>query len=123
MLAKVFRSIREDGEKPATIAAAIGITSDELQEHVFGLTLTSQATSAAPQLLDTMAFTWCRPLTTHSGYDNSPAIFERLTKLNSQSAGRDGGGVLTYDGVMRYGPTGRVYTCVQTEPDSVPFRV
>lgn len=40
LLSKVFRSIREDGEKPATIAAAIGITGEELQEHVFGLTLT-----------------------------------------------------------------------------------
>jgi Zn-dependent peptidase ImmA (M78 family) len=41
LLSKVFRSIREDGEKPATIAAAIGISSDELHEHVFGLTLTT----------------------------------------------------------------------------------
>jgi Zn-dependent peptidase ImmA (M78 family)/DNA-binding XRE family transcriptional regulator len=43
LLSKVFRSIREDGERPATIAAAIGITSDELHEHVFGLTLTTLA--------------------------------------------------------------------------------
>jgi len=41
LLSKVFRSIREDGEKPAAIAAAIGVTSTELQEHVFGLTLTT----------------------------------------------------------------------------------
>jgi Zn-dependent peptidase ImmA (M78 family)/DNA-binding XRE family transcriptional regulator len=43
LLSKVFRSIREDGETPATIAAAIGISSSELQEHVFGLTLTTLA--------------------------------------------------------------------------------
>jgi Zn-dependent peptidase ImmA (M78 family)/DNA-binding XRE family transcriptional regulator len=41
LLSKVFRSIREDGERPATIAAAVGITCDELQAHVFGLTLTT----------------------------------------------------------------------------------
>jgi hypothetical protein len=41
LLSKVFRSIREDGEKPATIATEIGITGEELQEHVFGLTLTT----------------------------------------------------------------------------------
>jgi Zn-dependent peptidase ImmA (M78 family)/lambda repressor-like predicted transcriptional regulator len=41
LLSKVFRSMRENGEKPATIATAIGITNDELQEHVFGLTLTT----------------------------------------------------------------------------------
>ena len=41
LLAKVFRSMREEGKTPATIAAAIGITPDELQTHVFGLTLTS----------------------------------------------------------------------------------
>ena len=41
LLSKVFRSIREDGQKPAAIAAAIGVSSDELQEHVFGLTLTT----------------------------------------------------------------------------------
>lgn len=41
LLAKVFRSLRDDGETPTTIALSIGITSDELQDHVFGLTLTS----------------------------------------------------------------------------------
>ena len=41
LLSKVFRSIRDEGDTPATIAAAIGITSDELQQHVFGLTLTT----------------------------------------------------------------------------------
>jgi Zn-dependent peptidase ImmA (M78 family)/DNA-binding XRE family transcriptional regulator len=39
LLAKVFRSVRDEGETPTTIAAAIGITTDELQAHVFGLTL------------------------------------------------------------------------------------
>lgn len=43
LLGKVFRAARDDGETPATIAAAIGITSDELQQHVFGLTLTTLA--------------------------------------------------------------------------------
>ena len=43
LLSKVFRSVRVDGETPATIAAAIGISSSELQEHVFGLTLTTLA--------------------------------------------------------------------------------
>jgi Zn-dependent peptidase ImmA (M78 family)/DNA-binding XRE family transcriptional regulator len=41
LLSKVFRSARDDGETPATIAAAIGITSEELKNHVFGLTLTT----------------------------------------------------------------------------------
>ena len=41
LLSKVFRSIRDEGDTPAMIAAAIGIASDELQEHVFGLTLTT----------------------------------------------------------------------------------
>jgi Zn-dependent peptidase ImmA (M78 family)/DNA-binding XRE family transcriptional regulator len=41
LLAKVFRSVRDERETPATIAAAIGITADELQAHVFGLTLTA----------------------------------------------------------------------------------
>jgi Zn-dependent peptidase ImmA (M78 family)/DNA-binding XRE family transcriptional regulator len=41
LLAKVFRSLRDDGETPTTIASAIGITTDELQAHVFGLTLTA----------------------------------------------------------------------------------
>ena len=41
LLSKAFRSIRDEGDTPATIAAAIGITSDELQQHVFGLTLTT----------------------------------------------------------------------------------
>lgn len=41
LLAKVFRSLRDGGETPTTIAVSIGITSDELQHHVFGLTLTS----------------------------------------------------------------------------------
>ena len=43
LLSKVFRAVRDDGETPTTIAAAIGITSDELQQHVFGLTLTTLA--------------------------------------------------------------------------------
>ena len=33
--------VRDDGETPATIAEAIGISVDELQAHVFGLTLTA----------------------------------------------------------------------------------
>jgi Zn-dependent peptidase ImmA (M78 family)/DNA-binding XRE family transcriptional regulator len=41
LLSKVFRSARDDGDTPATIAADIGITSDELKDHVFGLTLTT----------------------------------------------------------------------------------
>jgi Zn-dependent peptidase ImmA (M78 family)/DNA-binding XRE family transcriptional regulator len=41
LLAKVFRLIRDDGETPATIADSIGITTDELRDHVFGLTLTA----------------------------------------------------------------------------------
>jgi len=43
LLSKVFRSARDDGETLATIAAAIGITSEELKDHVFGLTLTTLA--------------------------------------------------------------------------------
>jgi hypothetical protein len=41
LLDKVFRSIRAEGETPADMATAIGITSEELQAHVFGLTLTA----------------------------------------------------------------------------------
>lgn len=41
LLAKVFRSVRDGGETPATVAAAIGITTNELQAHVFSLTLTA----------------------------------------------------------------------------------
>lgn len=41
LLAKVLRSVRNDGETPATIAISIGISSDELQDHLFGLTLTA----------------------------------------------------------------------------------
>ena len=41
LLAKVFRAVRDGGETPATIASAIGISTSELQSHVFGLTLTA----------------------------------------------------------------------------------
>jgi Zn-dependent peptidase ImmA (M78 family)/DNA-binding XRE family transcriptional regulator len=41
LLAKVLRSARDEGETLATIAAAVGISDDELQDHVFGLTLTA----------------------------------------------------------------------------------
>jgi Zn-dependent peptidase ImmA (M78 family)/DNA-binding XRE family transcriptional regulator len=41
VLAKVFRSLREDRETPAAIAESIGISTEELQAHVFGLTLTA----------------------------------------------------------------------------------
>lgn len=41
LLSKVFRYVRDEGETPATIAEAIGISVDELQAHVFGLTLTA----------------------------------------------------------------------------------
>ena len=41
LLAKVFRAIRDGGETPATIASSIGISTSELQSHVFGLTLTA----------------------------------------------------------------------------------
>jgi Zn-dependent peptidase ImmA (M78 family)/DNA-binding XRE family transcriptional regulator len=39
LLGKVFRSLRESGEKPAAIATQLGITAAELRSHVFGLTL------------------------------------------------------------------------------------
>jgi Zn-dependent peptidase ImmA (M78 family)/DNA-binding XRE family transcriptional regulator len=41
LLGKVFKGLREDGVRPADIAADIGITPIELRAHVFGLTLTS----------------------------------------------------------------------------------
>ncbi|HUC56768.1 MAG TPA: XRE family transcriptional regulator [Streptosporangiaceae bacterium] len=41
LLAKVFRSAREHGESMAKVAAAVGISADELRAHVFGLTLTT----------------------------------------------------------------------------------
>ncbi len=40
LLSKVFRSLRDDGESPTKIAVDLGITAEELQAHVFGLTLT-----------------------------------------------------------------------------------
>ena len=39
LLTKVFRLLRDQGESPATIAADIGISAQELQAHVFGLAL------------------------------------------------------------------------------------
>lgn len=47
VLAKVFRSLRGGGETPATIADAIGISTEELQAHVFGLTLVAVDGGAA----------------------------------------------------------------------------
>jgi hypothetical protein len=44
LLTKVFRRLREHGESPATIAADIGISVQELQAHVFGLALTPVGT-------------------------------------------------------------------------------
>ena len=41
LLAKVFRAVRDAGDTPATIASSIGISTSELQSHVFGLTLTA----------------------------------------------------------------------------------
>jgi Zn-dependent peptidase ImmA (M78 family)/DNA-binding XRE family transcriptional regulator len=41
LLAKVFRLVRDDGASLATIANSIGITAEEFQDHVFGLTLTA----------------------------------------------------------------------------------
>ena len=37
----MFRAIRDGGETPATVAASDGISTNELQSHVFGLTLTA----------------------------------------------------------------------------------
>lgn len=48
LLAKVLRSVRDEGETPATIAASIGITSDELRDHIFGLTLTAVSGGGLP---------------------------------------------------------------------------
>jgi len=41
LLTKVFRSLREQGEPLAEVAAAIGIGTAELRSHVFGLALTA----------------------------------------------------------------------------------
>jgi Zn-dependent peptidase ImmA (M78 family)/transcriptional regulator with XRE-family HTH domain len=41
LLAKVFQSLREDDDGPAAIATAIGIPVEELNDHVFGLTITA----------------------------------------------------------------------------------
>jgi Zn-dependent peptidase ImmA (M78 family) len=41
LLAKVFRSVRAEGITPAMIAKDLGISTAELQAHVFGLTLTA----------------------------------------------------------------------------------
>ncbi len=50
LLAKVFRSLRDDGTTPAKIAADVGISVDELHAHVFGLTLTAVDGHAAPTI-------------------------------------------------------------------------
>lgn len=47
MLAKVFHSVREGGDTPAMIANAIGISAEELQAHVFSLTLVAVNGGAA----------------------------------------------------------------------------
>jgi Zn-dependent peptidase ImmA (M78 family)/DNA-binding XRE family transcriptional regulator len=41
LLDKVLRSVRDDGQTPAAIATCVGISRDELQGHLFGLTLTA----------------------------------------------------------------------------------
>jgi Zn-dependent peptidase ImmA (M78 family) len=41
LLAKVFKGLREDGIRPADLAADIGISPSEVRAHVFGLTLTA----------------------------------------------------------------------------------
>jgi Zn-dependent peptidase ImmA (M78 family) len=41
LLDKVFRAARRDGQTPATIAASLGLSADEVQAHVFGLTMTA----------------------------------------------------------------------------------
>jgi Zn-dependent peptidase ImmA (M78 family)/DNA-binding XRE family transcriptional regulator len=41
LLAKVFRSVRDDGGTPSTIATDLGFGTDELYSHVFGLALTA----------------------------------------------------------------------------------
>jgi hypothetical protein len=46
LLGKVFRSLRAEGIRPGTIAADIGISTDELRAHVFGLTLTAVSAPA-----------------------------------------------------------------------------
>jgi Zn-dependent peptidase ImmA (M78 family)/DNA-binding XRE family transcriptional regulator len=56
LLGKVFRALRAEGLTPAAIAADLGITAAELQEHVFGLTLTAvtgdSRTASAPGRAD-----------------------------------------------------------------------
>jgi len=48
------------GETPATIAAAIGITSEELKDHVFGLLLTTAAVAVpASRRRHKVACSWC----------------------------------------------------------------
>lgn len=44
LLAKVFKALREDGVRTANIAEDIGISTNELRSHVFGLTMTSVST-------------------------------------------------------------------------------
>lgn len=41
LLTKVFKRLREEGVRTTNIADDIGISPDELQAHIFGLTLTS----------------------------------------------------------------------------------
>jgi len=41
LLAKAFKALREDGVRTADIAEDIGISTNELRSHLFGLTLTS----------------------------------------------------------------------------------
>jgi hypothetical protein len=47
VLAKVFRSICDEGGTAATIANELGITTEELHAHVFGLSDTLRAVVVA----------------------------------------------------------------------------
>jgi Zn-dependent peptidase ImmA (M78 family)/transcriptional regulator with XRE-family HTH domain len=49
LLAKVLRAVRDDGGSPATIAADLGITLDELHAHLFGLAMTAVTGTDHPQ--------------------------------------------------------------------------
>ncbi|WP_305779818.1 helix-turn-helix domain-containing protein [Nocardia nova] len=39
LLTKVFTALREDGQRPTTIAQDLGLSVDDLHSHVFGLTM------------------------------------------------------------------------------------
>lgn len=52
LLAKVLRALRDEGGSPATIAADLGVSPDELHSHLFGLTMAAVTGTNQPSRAD-----------------------------------------------------------------------